>query len=295
VVTPVLSVIIPTRNRITELLRTVEAVASQARPEAPLEIVVVDDGSEIPVPEPDLADGQWPWASVRLVRQSPSGPARARNRGVVAARADRVLLLGDDTRPVAGGLAAHLEGDRRHEVGVQGMVDWDPEIGVTRVMRFMAPAGPQFWFAGLADGDELPWGSLSASNLSAPRRWLLEEPFDEGFTDACLEDTELAWRWRRRGWKVLFDQHAVCLHRHRYGAIDELLSRQRRVGRWSRRAIRQHPALVLPLVVHPAAASVWLALRAVGRVLLLRGRQEDYWDVRWRWAQLSGLVTGRRT
>jgi hypothetical protein len=146
-----------------------------------------------------------------------------------------VLLLGDDTVPSRELLAAHLQTAAGREIAVQGRIDWDPSRPITEVMRFLAPAGPQFWFEGLVDGGPAPFSAMLASNLSAPTRWFREEPFDERFTEACLEDTELAWRWQQRGWPVMYSEGALCWHRHYYDRIEPFLDHQRR--RWARLAV----------------------------------------------------------
>jgi glycosyltransferase involved in cell wall biosynthesis len=71
------TVVVPTRDRPDSLARCLEALAAQSL--AGLEVVVVDDGSVVPVPAPPGA---------RLVRLPGLGAAAARNAG---ARAERAL------------------------------------------------------------------------------------------------------------------------------------------------------------------------------------------------------------
>jgi GT2 family glycosyltransferase len=156
-------------------------------------------------------------------------------------------------------------------------------------MRFLAPAGPQFWFEGLLDGGPVPFSAVLASNLSAPTLWFREEPFDERYTEACLEDTELAWRWRQRGWTAVYAAAAQCWHRHHYERIEPFLDRQRRAGRWARLAVATHPALRWQLVLQPIAFSAVSAAR-----LALRWRRCDLWDLRWRLAFARGYVARPR-
>ena len=129
-------------------------------------------------------------------------------------------------------------------------------------MEFLAPEGPQFYFKGLVDGGAMPFTAVLGSNLSAPAEWFRPKPFDERFTEACLEDTELAWRWPRRGWTAICSAGARCLHRHRYDTIEPVLDRQRRAGRWARLAVATHPAMLPRLVLQPIAFSAVAALRS---------------------------------
>jgi len=269
-------VIIPTRDRGAKLAATLRALEEHASEGSPLEVVVVDDGSHAPQPEPALAGCRLRW-----LRQAPLGPAAARNRGIAAATGERVLLLGDDTRPAAGCLARHAAASG----GLQGRIDWDPARETTPVMRFLAPEGPQFWFRGLAAEAELPPTAILGSNYSAPRRWFELEPFDETLTHAAFEDSELGWRFALRGWRSRFDPGARCWHDHVYTDLAPFLAKQRRAGRAARRAIARHPALAWRALARPLG--VYLAKRAG---LAARAEPERSWERRCLEAYLDGLL-----
>jgi glycosyltransferase involved in cell wall biosynthesis len=289
---PALSVVIPTRNRRDTLMTTLRSLASQRGFDASFEVIVADDGSTDGSAE--LVRGTVIEAfDLRVLTLDHAGPAHARNRGVAEAAGEIVLLLGDDTAPTPDTLAAHLDAAAGREIAVQGRIDWDPERPVTREMAFLAPAGPQFWFRDLEDGGAVPWAQVLGSNLSAPARWFREEPFDERFTDACMEDTELAWRWAQRGWETVWSETALCHHRHHYDSIEPFLARQRRAGRWARLAVRLHPSLARKLVAEPVAAIPRQAYRVGVGKLRGRARPEDLWDLRSRKAFLRGFLFGR--
>lgn len=290
---PVISVVIPTRDRCDVLAVTLRALDMQEGLNGRFEVVVVDDGSSDATVEM-LRDANFSAFDLIIVTLGHGGPARARNCGVAEASADRVLLLGDDTIPVPRALACHLDSAKGGDVGVQGMIDWDPEIGVNDVMRFLAPEGPQFWFKGLDDGSPVPWTSVVSSNLSAPRQWFLDEPFDEGFTEACMEDTELAWRWYRKSRFVEFRPIARCLHRHSYRDIEPFLIRQRRAGWWTRRALRKHPGLGWELLLKPLAMTPVLVVRTAWPGLSGTGRPTSQWNLRCRIEFLRGLISKKK-
>ncbi len=278
---PKLTVVIPTRDRRRRLEETLDALAAQDEVRGAIEVVVVDDGSSDGTAEL-LAAERFTVLDLQGLRQEAKGPAEARNRGVARARAERVLLLGDDTRPAPGALAAHLESAAGREVAVQGHIDWDPEAEVTPVMTFLAPEGPQFYFKGLVDGAAIPYTAVLASNLSAPTHWFRDDPFDEGFPDAALEDTELAYRWRRKGRHAIYARRACCWHRHHYAELEPFLARQRRAGRAARHAVTLHPRLLWRLVVQPSVFGGWVLARHAVRGLGGRRRREDAWDLRCR-------------
>ncbi len=287
---PVLSVVIPTRNRREILMTTLRALAKERGIEGGLEVIVADDGSTDGSAE--LVRGSvFESFSLRVLTLDAGGPARARNRAIAEASADRILLLGDDTVPVPNAISAHLMVAHGREVAVQGRIDWDRKRPITDTMAFLAPAGPQFWFKGLTDGGPVPWTQVLGSNISAPTHWFRTESYDERFTDACMEDTELAWRWRRRGWSTVWSELARCYHYHRYDTIEPFLARQRRAGRWARIAVRTNPGMVFKVVIEPMLTTPWKVVTAGTRKLTGRGRQEDRWDLRCRLAFLRGLFS----
>lgn len=96
---PTVSVVIPAYNPGAFLREAVDSVIAQEP--APLEILVIDDGSTEPldVPEHPL---------VRVIRQPNTGVGAARNRGVAEGRGELVAFLDADDVWYPGKLAAQL-------------------------------------------------------------------------------------------------------------------------------------------------------------------------------------------
>lgn len=91
--TPLVSVVIPTRDRPISLVAAIRSVLRQTY--AHLEILVVDDGSETPVRLlEDLAGGERNVSLIRL--ESSLGPAEARNRAIARCKGSLVAFLDDD-------------------------------------------------------------------------------------------------------------------------------------------------------------------------------------------------------
>jgi glycosyltransferase involved in cell wall biosynthesis len=89
---PEVTVVIPTRDRRSLLLRTLRSVLAQEG--VRLEVVVVDDGSADQTPGAVEALGD---ERIRLVRhERPRGVAGARNAGIAAATGEWVAFLDDD-------------------------------------------------------------------------------------------------------------------------------------------------------------------------------------------------------
>lgn len=87
-----MSVVIPSFNRPEFVRRAVSSVQSQSRP--PVEIIVVDDGSNVPLDEKDFADGPVPVTVLRLDQNGGGGAAR--NAGIDLASAEWLAFLDSD-------------------------------------------------------------------------------------------------------------------------------------------------------------------------------------------------------
>ena len=86
------TVVIPTFNRSTEVARAVKSAVAQTLP--PLEILVIDDGSQPALTLRDLGCND---PRIRLLRLDENrGPAAARKRGIESARGEIIAFLDSD-------------------------------------------------------------------------------------------------------------------------------------------------------------------------------------------------------
>lgn len=240
---PLLSVVIPTRDRVDVLARTLDHLAALDGPRDRVELVCVDDGSRDRTAA-FLGERlpSMPFPS-RALAGTGSGPARARNLGIDAATGDLVAFLGDDTMPERGWLVAHLEAHRRDPGHiVLGDVRWHPDCGDDPFLDFLAPRGLQFDYGDLHDPEDLGHDRFFTSNLSLPRGPLSEERFDERFPFAAFEDIELGWRLGKRGMRVRYEGRAVVHHLHLYD-LRGFTRRMETVGRAARHLQRVCPEL----------------------------------------------------
>jgi glycosyltransferase involved in cell wall biosynthesis len=88
---PRFSIVIPTRNRIDLLVKTLASVRAQTFRD--FEVIIVDDFSDDPI----VARIHGLDASIRVIPQAfQSGPSAARNAGIMAAMGDYIAFLDDD-------------------------------------------------------------------------------------------------------------------------------------------------------------------------------------------------------
>lgn len=129
---PVVSVILPTFN--PDVYKLQAAVASVLSQPVSLVLIVVDDGSRIPVSEQLGSDSR-----LKVYRQANGGVASARNAGLALAQGQFVAFLDDDDTWLPGSLARRLEVLERQPQHVVGLLS--APIGPRR------EGGEGAWFA----------------------------------------------------------------------------------------------------------------------------------------------------
>ncbi len=223
------SVVVPYFEAPEALELTLAALERQTYPRELFEVVVVDDGSRVPLGVPDYTD-----LDVRVVRQRDLGfgLARARNTGARAASYGILVFLDCDMMPESGWLAAHARwhhvvsdaltlGFRAHvEVGGvdAGMVR-DRSGSLEELFsdrRSDRPEWIEFHMARTNDltstADDL-FRVVTGGNLGVGRDFFEEVGgFDESFTQWGAEDTEFGYRAFTRGGLLVPEREAFCWH-----------------------------------------------------------------------------------
>jgi GT2 family glycosyltransferase len=202
------SVVIPTYNRRDLVAATLDSLAATGWQTE--RVIVVSDGST------DGTDDLVRSRGVALLTTARAGPAGARNAGWRSCDSDVVAFVDDDCVVEAGWLDALLEPFADATVGlVQGRTVPDGPVGANdRTIDIREERG------------------LYESCNIAYRRRALEDAggFDESFGEIPSaartaadtgvnsrrhhfgEDTDLAWRVRRAGWRTAFAPAAVVRH-----------------------------------------------------------------------------------
>jgi GT2 family glycosyltransferase len=217
---PLVSVVVVTFRRqdlLTSCLQSVRTALEELN--GPAEAVVVDNGAGGESDE--IVRRQFP--DMRLLSIGENvGFAAAVMRGVRVTRAPWVAVLNDDLTVDPDALAALLQAGGT-----------DPSVGaVAAQLRFadrpgminsagieldrLGVASDRLLGASVAESEHEPIEVFGASGGAALyRRSMLEElgGFDESFF-AYLEDVDLAWRARMRGWRALYAPRAVAYHHH---------------------------------------------------------------------------------
>ena len=198
------SVVIPTYNGGEHLLDAVNSVLQQTY--APLEIIVVDDGSK-----EDILRILSPVSQrIMYIRQDNAGPAAARNTGVRAARGEFIAFLDDDDLWHPTKLEAQMHG-----------MSQDPDCGLVYSypilidekgsLIFNQP--PKTFPSGYVYYDFLKQNQIVTVSATLLRASVFQKV---GFFDTNLyvcEDYDL-WLRIAKDYKLIFCSNATVYYRH---------------------------------------------------------------------------------
>jgi glycosyltransferase involved in cell wall biosynthesis len=233
------SVVIPTYNRERLLRYTLESLAAQTLPRDEFEVLVCDDGSSDGTRA--VVESFSDRLDIRYFFQEDEGfrAAKARNTGVVNARADVCVFLDCGVLAHSGLLRAHVDTHESADgpIALIGyvycfMVNPDPEgaIEMDRVLDYDDPDGSIAFLRGngrwpdLRDeyyakygddfgGEPAPWSIYWTCNVSASTVQVREVGmFDEAFQGWGGEDADLGYRLHRAGAYFMLNRDAAALH-----------------------------------------------------------------------------------
>lgn len=239
-----ISVVIPTYNRATVLIRCLTALLDQTLDQARFEILVVDDGSADETPAVlKQVDG------LRAFRQARNmGPAAARNTGIRAARGTYILFLDDDVVLSPTVLAQHVaahEAEAGEHIAILGRAVWPPEQPMSPFTRYLfaGRVGRGHVYERMPDPHNVSYRWFITRHVSVARTFLMRHGlFDEDFPYAYGEDTELAYRLQRQGLRIVYRPDIVVQHHHLPSYVQSRALR-RRAGAVAQLMARKHPEL----------------------------------------------------
>ncbi len=196
---PLVSVVIPAYNAAEFLGDALLSVRGQRY--APLEVIVVDDGSADATPEVVSRCG----ADLAYVRQPQRGAAAARNRGLAEARGEVVAFLDADDVWPDGALASQVN-------RLQAPPGADIVVGRSAFLPAPADETGDSWFVPLL-------GSAVFRRAAFDR----VGGFDE--TLRCSEDQDWFLRARELGVRIASNEAVCLLYRVRPGSLTRAADR----------------------------------------------------------------------
>lgn len=192
---PKVSVIIPTLNRKDELKECLNSLINQNFSD--FEIIVVDDGSKDGTGQMVKEFKSKSRIPIRYFYQEKMGPAKARNRGIAAAKGKIIAFTDDDCRPQMDWIKSIVNSMR----GVEGVEGRTAPPNSSRLTPFSHTIVNE-------TGGEFP-----TCNIAYTREVLREiGGFCDKFGTPFREDSDLAFSVIKKGYKIKFEKRVYVEH-----------------------------------------------------------------------------------
>jgi len=212
---PRASIVIPVYDQFAHTLACLRALAAHP-PQAPFEVVVVDDGSS------DQTAAALPQVDgLRYHRRAVNGGfIAACNDGAALAHGEILVFLNNDTVPQPGWLDALLRTfDEHPDAGLVGAQLLYPDGRLQEAGGVVFADGSAWNYGRFDSPDDPRYGYLrdadyvSGAALAIPRALLAGlGGFDARYAPAYYEDTDLAFAVRAAGRRVLYQPAARVVH-----------------------------------------------------------------------------------
>jgi GT2 family glycosyltransferase/ubiquinone/menaquinone biosynthesis C-methylase UbiE/glycosyltransferase involved in cell wall biosynthesis len=250
---PVVSLIISTYGQLEVTLACLRSIAAHP-PLTPIEIIVVDDA----YPGPEDVSMLRDIPGILLLRNAANlGFLRSCNQAARVAKGRYIHMLNNDTEVRSGTIDALAE-----------LLDARPDIGMAG-SKLLFPDGRLQEAGGILWADASGWNYGRGESPDRPefnylrevdycsgasimmRRELFESlgGFDERFAPAYYEDTDLAFRLRAEGHKVVYEPRSVVVHHEgvSHGTdltsgikAHQVLNQERMLTRWRETLAREN-------------------------------------------------------
>lgn len=270
------SVVVPTFRRPALLERCLKALLAQDFAPAAYEILIVDDAA---CKETALQVERWARRAAECGRKifylattGQCGPATARNLGWRAAQGEIIAFTDDDCVPTSGWLSAGVAAFTNDIMAVSGRI------------RVPVPPNPTDYEY---DAAHLEQSEFATANCFYRREALLAVGgFDERFTAAWREDSDLFFLVLERGFRYAVCENAMVIHPVRPARWGVSLAQQRK-SMFNALLYKKHPALYrqriqpLPPLHYYCMVGAWLviSLGLIGQSLWLILAAFAFWSL----------------
>jgi len=231
---PLISVVIPTFNRIEELRVCLDGFTNQTTGQDRFEVIVVDDGSDEDV-DRALANFR-DRMRLHVERCDHAGVSVARNLAIARSTAPLLVLYDDDLRPLPNLIEICLDFHDRHPAEHQlELLRFlpDPEIAEMAVVRWAFPRLYPFPEAAGIYGWQNFWGGAITCKRSLFSDWFDPEML-------AVEDAEFAFRANiGRNLEIHYNGCASGYF-HRRLSVQQICRRSFRMGFYRYRMSQRH-------------------------------------------------------
>jgi GT2 family glycosyltransferase len=233
------SVVIATHNRCASLIELLRGLARQTLEADRFEVIVVDDGSRMPVrPAVERLDLPFP---LTLLEQTNQGAAAARHHGILRACGEIIVIVDDDMCVPPDFLAQHVEAHEQGNTLVLGHIQDEGADMANRPLfvRMHAAQLNKQWEALRSGRDRVRGINVCTGNVSFRRcEYLAVGGFDRRLGRS--EDRELGVRLEKAGARLAFADGARTVHRSDVADLEVWMRRNLLYGIYDLRIARMH-------------------------------------------------------
>jgi len=204
------SIIIPTYNRPRQIVSCIESLSRLNYPQARFEVIVVDDGSRIPVQS--LIASFYDKMNLTVITQKNAGPSMARNSGAKNAKGDFLAFTDDDCMPERDWLqklSLRFESSPECAIVGRSVNALDENIYDTASQMLIEYLHDYY----NQDPDRARF--MTSNNLSLPtKEFEAVGGFDTIFSNAGGEDREFCEHLRYHGYRIVYAPEVIVHHFH---------------------------------------------------------------------------------
>jgi cellulose synthase/poly-beta-1,6-N-acetylglucosamine synthase-like glycosyltransferase len=207
---PFFSIIVPSYNRPRQIVLCLEALSRIDYPQESFEVIVVDDGSRLPVQT--FAVPFFDKMNLTIVTQENAGPSTARNAGANRAKGNFLVFTDDDCMPAPNWLQTlSVRFKTSSECAIVGrsvnaLADNPFDTASQMLIEYLYAYYNH-------DPDQARF--IISNNLSLPKkRFHAVGGFDTIFSNAGGEDREFCEHWRHCGYQVIYAPEVLVYHAH---------------------------------------------------------------------------------
>lgn len=219
-----ISIIIPTKNRNKKLRNVLSCLQKQSNTN--FEVIVVNDGNE------DLTDKFIEFSkkqSISFYSSLGKGVAATKNLGLLKAKGDLIIFIGDDIYPDKKFIQEHCAFHKKNaEVNICmiGNTKWYSR-NINQNNKYIydfLDEGIQFDWRNIQPFQALDYFHFYTSNLSVKKKFIKHIKFDERFDKPFYDDIEFGYRLSKKRMKLIYNPCAFAYHDHMY-TFDEVAKR----------------------------------------------------------------------
>lgn len=291
--TPVIAVVIATKDRHQQLSELLHALTLQTLRHHHFEVLIADDASTPPLIQ-TITPHLYPFPLKLIRRQHPGGPGIARNTALplLSPSVQLVAITDDDCLPDPHWLATLLAAHHQHPRTLLG-----GHLRNAATCHICAEASQVISDLVYSHYNSNPTDCrfFSTNNVAADAAILRElSNFNENFHGAS-EDRDLCDRWRAAGYKLRYVPEATLAHNHRL-SLRKFLKQHFNYGKGAavfhqQRTLRRTGRLIDEMTFHRQLPRLaWNRLR---REPPAKALQLSFLLILWQIANAAGYFYGR--